>query len=176
MKNAMERSGVSFACLSIRNPAAELILDGIKTVENRSRRFFDPKRYKLPLWVLVHAGIYDMEIDDITKDLSLREKLGRRENSTIKSATPRGRVVGMMEIVAAEPKEEVVADRHLPWVLGPWCLEIGQTHWLPQPIAKRGNCGIFYVSSEELGDINVSFIESRDNGNINLKKRNSYES
>ena len=106
--------------LTIKQPWAELIMRGLKDVENRSRRTSFRGRFA------IHVGLRRADIGD----LGLDTKPPRFQNPT-KDAWERhshpGYVIGTVELV------DCVDDSESPWAID------GFWHWLlrdPQPYAR----------------------------------------
>jgi len=113
--------------LSIRQPWAGLIMDGIKVVENRSRRTGFRGR------ILVHAGLRP----DLGPEV-LRLLLGRHQAHY-------GALIGTVEIT------DCIRGSTSPWALR------GMRHWvlsdarpLRLPIPFKGKLGFFEVPDELL--------------------------
>ena len=115
--------------LSIRQPWAELIVAGLKDIENRTWR----TDYRGP--VLIHAG---MKIEPI--DADLREWVKRISGFDLPQADdlPRGGIVGQAEIV------DLVQSSSSPWFSGPYGFVLANARRLPfRP--RPGQLGIFEV-------------------------------
>jgi hypothetical protein len=108
--------------LSIRQPWAHLIANGIKTIENRTWR----TDYRGPL--LIHAGArwYDEPVEDIE----------RRYRITIPRELPLGGIVGIADLVG------ILEESNDPYFVGPfgWVLK----NALPLAFrAMPGQLGLF---------------------------------
>jgi hypothetical protein len=115
--------------LSIRQPWAELIVAGLKDIENRMW----PTDYRGP--VLIHAG---MKIEPI--DADLREWIKRISGFDLPQAgdLPRGGIVGQVEIV------DLVQSSASPWFSGPYGFVLANARRLPFR-SMPGQPGIFDV-------------------------------
>src|SRR5579859_7355798 len=90
-----------FPALSVQQPCADLLVDGVKNIENRSQWTRFRRR------VLIHAGLkirWDV-IEALRKDLGLK--------SSSDYETEVGAIIGMVEIV------DVVLDHRSRWFGGP---------------------------------------------------------
>ena len=117
--------------LSIRQPWAELIVAGLKDIENRKWR----TDYRGP--VLIHAGMKIEPIDD-----DLRELVKRISGFDLPQAAdlPRGGIVGQAEIV------DVVQSSPSRWFSGPYGFVLANARRLPfRPMP--GQPGIFEVAT-----------------------------
>ena len=115
--------------LSIRQPWAELIVAGLKDIENRTW----PTDYRGPL--LIHAG---MKIEPI--DADLRELVKRLSGFDLPDAAdlPRGGIVGQAEIV------DLVQSSPSRWFSGPYGFVLASARRLPfRPMP--GKPGLFEV-------------------------------
>ena len=115
--------------LSIRQPWAELIVAGLKDIENRTW----PTDYRGP--VLIHAG---MKIEPI--DADLRELVKRLSGFDLPDAAdlPRGGIVGQAEIV------DLVQSSPSRWFSGPYGFVLANARRLPfRPMP--GKPGLFEV-------------------------------
>ena len=121
--------------LSIRQPWAELIVAGLKDIENRTWR----TDYRGP--VLIHAGT---KIEPI--DAALRELVKRISGFDLPDAAnlPRGGIVGQAEIV------DVVRSSPSRWFSGPYGFVLANARRLPfRPMP--GQPGIFEVPESPTG-------------------------
>ncbi|MFY9830510.1 MAG: ASCH domain-containing protein [Rhodoplanes sp.] len=119
--------------LSIRQPWAELIVAGLKDIENRTWR----TDYRGP--VLIHAG---MKIEPI--DADLREWVKRISGFDLPQADDllRGGIVGQAEIV------DLVQSSSSPWFSGPYGFVLANARRLPfRPMP--GQLGIFEVPENQ---------------------------
>jgi hypothetical protein len=89
--------------LSIKQPWAWLIANGLKDIENRDWRY--PPKFRGPL--LIHAGKRPTILDDRFIELC------RRRRIMIPDDLPLGGIVGQAEIV------DVVTASSSPWFFGP---------------------------------------------------------
>ncbi len=120
--------------LSVRQPWAWLIINGLKDVENRDWS----THLRGPL--LIHAGL-QFESDAMEGILSNLDATDRQRFPLEKSAFQRGGIVGIVNIV------DVVTESQSKWFEGKygWCLENAR----PLPfIPLRGSLGLFNVPPE----------------------------
>jgi hypothetical protein len=113
--------------LSVWQPWAWALVEGLKDVENRSR----PTRWRGWLWI--QAGL---RLD--------REALWSLRDDGVPvpdaSLLPRGFLVGAVEVTGC------VQDSPSRWALpGQWHWQIGRSCALPQPIQLPGRLGLFRV-------------------------------
>lgn len=120
--------------LSIRQPWAWLIVQGLKPVENRSRR----SRYRGPL--LIHAG-RTLELDDV--DWINATLIGQGHDGLPRlSSLPRGGVVGRVDMV------DCVTSHSSPWFAGPFGYVFRAA--APRPLYPcPGRLGFFEVELPE---------------------------
>jgi len=128
--------------LTICQPYAELILRGVKRVENRKW----PTSYKGPM--LLHAG---KSLDWL--DLDATETKDEGYDIPL-SAMTFGAIVGRCEVVACVPILAVRSLRHVelfPWLNdhdhteGPFCWILENVVRFETPIPYRGSQGLFEV-------------------------------
>lgn len=120
--------------LSIRQPWIELILRGIKDVENRS---WDTKHRGL--LVLHAAKTFDLDLsdrEDRTEYESLKNEYGINKDTLVYGA-----LVGSIEVVAVT--KDVVSDWHIQGMYG-WYLRNPKR--FEKPVPWRGEKGLFEVN------------------------------
>ena len=118
---------VGVKALSVRQPWAGLIVDGIKDVENRSR----PTSFRGR--ICVHASVKP----DLGPEV-LRLRLSRHQ-------THYGAVIGTVEII------DCVRGSKSPWALrGMWHWVLSDARPLRRPIPVAGKLGFFEVPDELL--------------------------
>ena len=108
--------------LSIRQPWAELIVRGVKDIENRTWR----THYRGP--VLIHASLkYEHDISDAARDYCDR----LRNNGVLFAC---GGIIGVAEIV------DCVTSYPSPWFEGPFGFVLANARPLPfRPLSGRLN-------------------------------------
>lgn len=113
--------------LSVKQPWAWLIVQGIKDVENRTWKTNQRGE------ILVHAGRkLDPEIEEI------REWTWRRHRIEIPDLLPRGGIVGQVKITDC-------VDKHAsPWFRGPYGFTLQSARSLPF-LPLPGKLGFFQV-------------------------------
>lgn len=121
--------------LSVRQPFADLIMRGIKDIENRS------VAWKLRGRVLIHASATFGDAEREAAEF-FRRHLDLRRGSTYQPVL--GAILGSVEIVDAVDAHE--SD----WFSGPVGLVLAKPRRLPSPIPRKGAVGIFYVEAVEL--------------------------
>ena len=114
--------------LSIKQPWAWLIANGLKDIENRDWRY--PPKFRGPL--LIHAGKRPTILDDRFTELC------RRRRIKIPDDLPLGGVVGQAEIV------DVVTASRSPWFFGPLGFVLRKARPLPF-MPYKGQLGFLEV-------------------------------
>jgi len=111
--------------LSIRQPLAHLIAEGVKTIENRTWR----TSYRGPL--LIHAGTrwYDEPVGEIEK----------RHGIAIPRDLALGGIVGVADLV------DIVDRSDDPYFVGPFGWVLANARALPFH-ALRGRLGVFSIA------------------------------
>ncbi len=124
----------NFPALSIRQPWAELIMQGRKTLEIRSWQ----ADYRGPLWI--HAGLH--------VDEALDRRFGLHDLF-------RGGLIGMVELNAIEPVDEIGweawRDRHLDFGRfqpGLFAWVFSDPRRLPSPVRTPGRTGLYPLDPE----------------------------
>lgn len=117
--------------LTIKQPWAELIMVGLKDVENRSRRTNFRGRFA------VHVGLRRADFEDLRLDAIPKKHRMPIEQAWELHAHP-GRVIGTVELV------DCVQDSTSPWAID------GQWHWIlrdprlyARPVAAKGQLGLW---------------------------------
>lgn len=121
----------SVRALTVKQPWAELIVTGLKDVENRSKRTSYRGRFA------VHAGLKRADFDDL--DLSaMPRKLRRPIEDAWQRHDNAGRVLGTVELV------DCVDNSPSPWAISSYW------HWIlrdPRPYARaipaKGQLGLW---------------------------------
>jgi hypothetical protein len=111
--------------LSIRQPWAHLIVNGVKRIENRTWT----TTYRGPL--LIHAGARwaDTPIADIERLFDL----------TIPAELPRGAIVGAADLV------DVVTSSRDRFFSGPYGFVLENAQASPEPCPMKGRLGLFEI-------------------------------
>ncbi len=117
--------------LTIKQPWAELIITGLKDVENRSRRTAFRGRFA------VHAGLRRADFDDLDLD-QMPPKYRKPITAAWLRHNDPGRVLGTIELV------DCVQDSSSPWAID------GYWHWVlrnPRPYTRsvpaKGQLGLW---------------------------------
>ena len=117
----------SFPCLSVRQPWADLIVAGLKDVENRSW----PTSFRG--FILIHAP----RIVDQAALPGLTHLLGLRSASEYHPVI--GAIIGFTEII------DCVTRHPSRFFQGPYGFVLANSQRFPKPIPSRGQLGIFGV-------------------------------
>ncbi|GAA3701861.1 hypothetical protein GCM10022204_18430 [Microlunatus aurantiacus] len=107
--------------LTIKQPWAELIVEGLKDVENRSWRTAYRGR------LAVHAGLRRADFDDLALDAMPKKYRRPIENAWQRHADA-GKVLGTVELV------DCIEGSRSPWAID------GYWHWIlrdPRPYARK---------------------------------------
>ena len=117
--------------LTIKQPWAELIITGLKDVENRSQRTRYRGRFA------VHAGLRRADLDDLDLD-SMPRKLRRPVQDAWQRHDNPGRVLGTVELV------DCLDNSSSPWAI------TGYWHWIlrdprpySRPVPAKGQLGMW---------------------------------
>lgn len=132
--------------LSIRQPWAYLIVNGIKDLENRDWQ----TRFRGPL--LIHAG-KQFDSDGIGWILSKLDEAEQKRFSLDRASYPLGGIVGIVKMV------NCVTASESRWFVGEygWCFERAQ----PLPFMPlRGSLGLFESPSEIVAQVREVFSKS----------------
>jgi hypothetical protein len=129
----------SFPCLSVRQPWADLIVDGIKDVENRS---WSTSFRGL---ILIHAPrtVDHAALPDVTHLLGL--------GSASEYRPVIGAIIGHTEII------DCVRRHPSRFFQGPYGFVLANSQRFPQPIPSRGQLGIFEVPAGIIRERNYEF-------------------
>jgi len=117
--------------LTIRQPWAQLIIYGIKDVENRSWQ----TKYRGPL--LIHAGLtVDREDERYYRELCQEEDL------PWPTPVPTGCIVGIVQLV------DCVTESDSEWFYGPFGWVLEKALQFETPIPFTGRLGLYEVPDE----------------------------
>lgn len=151
--------------LSVRQPAASLIVDGDallgglgrrKRIENRSRILFDEAKWQLPFCVLIHASKTRMKGGKCGQCPNLQAQI----DSIPISSMPTAAIVGAARVTGMKKLEDLSnEDRASPWTTGPTCLLISEATPLPDPVLHSGRLGLFPTERTVLGDRNLAALQ-----------------
>ena len=125
--------------LSVRQPWADLIVMGVKDVENRT------KRTHLRGTILIHASAARPSadlIDDVTK--AARNDGHLKKNEVYEPEL--GALIGMVDIVNCTTVSDSI------WFEGPYGWVLANPRPFEQVVPFKGAVGIFYVPREVLQD------------------------
>jgi hypothetical protein len=134
--------------LSISQPWADLILEGVKRVENRKWPT------KVRGRVLVHAPL-SFDNDGLLYIMAVMREQGRTYSAQVdgigRPPRQRGALLGVVTITdCVRPTETDPADN--AWSFGPWCFTLSDAYWLPKPIPYKGRLGFFDVPDAVISD------------------------
>lgn len=137
----MNQKIISLPCISIKQPAATLIVTGEKTVENRTWK--PPKKYGDSFWLLIHSSASVLRTP-VTKDPKRQAEIEAECESF-----PRGCIVGAVKVTGVETfadgGEAAAALACDPWAYGPYCWRCGEVIQLDNPVPYKGQLGIYTV-------------------------------
>ena len=125
-------------CLTISQPYAYFVVNGMKTIENREW----PTEYRGPL--LIHAGKKTDRFQNISPELAAVIP------SMLPAYYPMGAFVGIVKQVDCVPLRQV--EGH-PFAEGPWCHIYEEAHPFPEPIPYRGRQKLWRVSEDVVADM-----------------------
>lgn len=138
-----------FACLSVRQPWASLIVAGIKPIENRPM----PCRYRGRL--LIHAsktwGRDERQAFDELLQIAINMKDTRRQDVLYRSKDLRGGLVGWCNMRGCLDAAEwfkgggLGYDGRHQWFVGPFGYVFTGARQFPYLIPHKGQLGIFNV-------------------------------
>lgn len=144
----------TYACLSVRQPFASLIVHGIKLLENREW----PCRYKGRL--VIHAGkTWGRDEEDAYQDLmqvAIDHGDAARQKVLFMSRSMLGGYVGMVDMVGCVDSEAwrrrggEPYDGWQNWFVGPYAFELVRPRAFSRLIRFKGRQGIFRVPAWEL--------------------------
>lgn len=128
------RSDTGVPCLSIRQPWADLIVDGLKDVENRS-------------WKTDFRGIILVHASRVIDEGAIPPLLPRLHARTRAEYHPvTGAIIGYTTIV------DCVTSHRSPFFSGPYGFVLEGSRRLDSPIPFAGRLGIFSVPARILRD------------------------
>lgn len=121
-------------CITICQPWAEMILRGVKPVENRTWS----ASYRGLL--LIHAGASRAWLKGV-----------RRRHDLMPDGSPIpeegelafGAIVGVVDLASCVELAAVPVERRTPWHEGPWCWELRNARRFVSPVVVRGALGLW---------------------------------
>jgi len=123
--------------LTVCQPWADLIVRGIKPIENRVWR----THFRGEL--LIHAGMSRKWLDDAYHDRSIRKLLPAIDGLIF------GAIIGKAKVVDCVPIDELPAKlRHSAFAGGPFCWILENSSAFKKPIPFRGRQQLFDVPDE----------------------------
>lgn len=128
----------TFPALSIQQPWADLIVSGVKDVENRSRW----SRFRG--YILVHAP-QTVQHDSVA---ALKKALGLKGDEAYQPV--KGAIIGVVEVAGALPSHK--SKWYSP---GSVALVLRNARRFDEPIAYRGARGVFHVPMTALKKANL---------------------
>lgn len=122
------KSPQTFPAITIHQPWADLIVRGVKDIENR------PWPTRLRGWILVHAG------KKIARDALNRDNLKLLKVSSKDDYQPNiSAIIGVVQIT------DCVTESSSQWFLGPYGFVLEKAVRFQKPIPYSGKLGIHYV-------------------------------
>ena len=141
--------------LAVQQPAAALLVEGVKKVENRSKRLLHPDRWRFPLYTLILASKRPMK-GLVTTDVEFQKLQSART-----PALTKGKIVGAVEILGVFPSGTALSpDQERFRYPGAYMLKLGRSMELPNPVPYKGRLGFFSAETSKLGPSNVEAIEA----------------
>ena len=117
--------------LTIKQPWAELIMAGLKDVENRSRRTSFRGRFA------VHAGLRRADFEDLDLDVMPKKLRKPIEEAWERHANP-GRVLGTVELI------DCIQTSASPWAIDDyWHWILADPRPYVRPVAAKGQLGLW---------------------------------
>jgi len=143
------------SALAVQQPAASLLAEGVKKVENRSRRLLHPDRWHFPLYFLILASKRPMKGRVSSEDGFQQVQDARTP------ALAKGKIVGAAELLGIYPPgSRLSPDQEHFRFPGAHMLKLGRSMVLPNPVPYKGQLGFFSVKTSSLGPTNVEAIEA----------------
>ena len=118
--------------LSIKEPAASMIVDGVKLVENRNTRQYKDRTLR-GRWILIHASLSNtQDLHEYPFPLPDRYKIQQ-------TRTTRGRILGIAHIKEVVSKEAITDANIKKWAHdGDACILFDEIIRLDQPVEAPG--------------------------------------
>jgi hypothetical protein len=123
-------------CLSVFQPWAELLVAGIKPVENRTRR----SNYKGPLLIHASKKFDALWTEGLPPELAIIAKEHLRSVCTFPTKLPRGCIIGLVIQTGCANPGEKVNTWHGDWAFG---LLMQDAVKFERPIPHMGRQGMF---------------------------------
>ena len=131
--------------LSVQQPAAQMLVRGEKTVENRSRPLLRPDKWQFPLWILIHASAKRMTAP-VCRDHDMQQTIEAEQRSD-PAAFPTGCIVGAVRLTGIVDS----VDPSNVWAFGPSHHMVDAAVTFPQPVPFKGRLGLYYVDPSTPG-------------------------
>lgn len=129
--------------LSIKQPAASLIADGFKRVENRKRGQFKHASLEHK-WVLIHSSISSVETNDSIQQYPADIPGAYRHPDTL----PKGKVLAIARIRGVYDKQDL-SDDMKPWGHdGDDCIEFDVMIRLDEPVDVPGDLSFWKLKMD----------------------------
>lgn len=122
--------------LSIKQPAASLITDGFKTIENRSTTHFKHDRLK-GMWILIHSSVSSMESPESI------QRYPESFVSRIGTNLPMGYIIGLARIKGVYKKDELPINHRIWANEGCACILFDIILKLDTPVKSTGELGLW---------------------------------
>jgi hypothetical protein len=131
--------------LSIKQPAASLIVDGYKTIENRSHRLFKHETMK-GKWLMIHACKSSVESPAA---IGAYPEEYKNTIYTTPNLLCKGKIIGVARIAGVYKKEEL-DDEHKVWANdGAACIYFDYVFKLPTPVEATGELGLWRMAMKQ---------------------------
>jgi glutaredoxin len=131
--------------LSIKQPAASLIIDGYKPVENRKHGQFKHDTLK-DKWICIHASLGVDGIEGVEK-----YPANIKEVYTYPKQLPRGKILGIAHIKGVYKQSDLVHDKNLrQWAHDGACIVFDTIVKLNDPIIVTGGLSFWKLKPDNL--------------------------
>ena len=139
-------------CLSVKQPAAQMLVRGEKNVENRSRPLIRPEKWHFPFWVLIHASAKRMTTP-VVNDPDMQQAI-EAEQKADPSAFPTGCIVGAVRLTGIVDS----VDPSNVWAFGPSYHMVDAAVTFPHTVPFKGRLGFYNVDPVLLGHENLDAV------------------
>jgi glutaredoxin len=136
-----------WTALSIKQPAASLIIDGHKRVENRKTGQFKHTTLK-DKWICIHASLGSIEDDD---DSITNYPIDIGNVYTNLKSLPRGKIIGIAHIKGVYKRSEISHDPQLVrWAHDGACIVFDTIIKLNEPVEATGGLSFWKLKPQNI--------------------------